>query len=802
MDKESGVYLTITDNSFETGGASQLKVLVPMLTTKGKLGMNYVTASTYKDILGYDLSYNSNYYGLAKILEKVSYAYVWRLNQGAKLANAYFMSATSDKESNDDAETFEDITQLDPAPILAVANKTVGNPGTIALKFTPTPLTSTVPNEVPSPTSPQTIVVEDVSQNEEIELYGETIKSGCILYDSSNSNPVAVIMLNHEDELKVYKVVDGTIQTDTITIDKFNIWSDGTNFYNASMEISTEPQGTPEETKDLGNVRQSEYGVTYDTWNIGDTYYDSSYTAITPEGSAGTAVSIAPTYIADDTVQYLTEGKWYMTSDSGATFYEITRLGKSIDQILTSQVTNTDALLELTTLYGNDAFAELKYVPYTKQVPTGMYTNVVNAWYKVASFTSSAIITESSRETNEDIIAALDAATDIPITYIQYVYEYISQINDIGTASWEEDNLTIVLTSQPAKDTYFTIRRIPVSIKDWTISIADYADNQYTVRNTVDISTDPESEIYWEKVDFGDIQMNIAGNIPSNWGAVRDYFTLDNGNNGSNNIVASDIDVNLLETNPCNVIAMNGITNLKVVNKIAAKAKDYFKHTFADAPAYKMYMDLEEWKKNVYNSEYLAIAGRPDEVEIDDAGTKIYVYPSVNYVAILADMLAAYQSLCYTPAGLTYGGISVESLMECDYENYGDELKTNRINWQRSLSRGTVMWEQRTTYALSTDLSYIAPVFIVDGLREQIVSFEEQFNFRYMTPTDLLNQESGLDAILGDFQTKGFVYSYKIEVPSYAEAQKQGRTLTIPIEVAITKDAEVIYINLKLVNAS
>jgi hypothetical protein len=224
-----------------------------------------------------------------------------------------------------------------------------------------------------------------------------------------------------------------------------------------------------------------------------------------------------------------------------------------------------------------------------------------------------------------------------------------------------------------------------------------------------------------------------------------------------------------------------------------------FIHTFADAPAFANYGDLEQWMKNIYRSQYLAIGARPDQVEITE-NEFIYVYPSVNYIKILARMQNNYQNLMYPPAGFTYGTISVENLIECDYENYGDELKTNRINWQRTKNRGSVMWEQRTTYALSTDLSYIAPNFIVDGLREQILEFEEQFNFRYTSPTDLLNQESGLKAILDDYVTKGFVFKYELDVPTYAEAQKSGRTLTIKIGVAIAKDSEVIIINVNLNN--
>ena len=96
-DKESGVYLTITDNSFETPGVSAMVPLVVGTFTKGKLGLNLVNANNFKNILGYDLKYNSNYYGLNEILQNVSYAYVWRINQGAKMANAYFIDTTSDK---------------------------------------------------------------------------------------------------------------------------------------------------------------------------------------------------------------------------------------------------------------------------------------------------------------------------------------------------------------------------------------------------------------------------------------------------------------------------------------------------------------------------------------------------------------------------------------------------------------------------------------------------------------------------------------------------------------------------------
>ena len=111
------------------------------------------------------------------------------------------------------------------------------------------------------------------------------------------------------------------------------------------------------------------------------------------------------------------------------------------------------------------------------------------------------------------------------------------------------------------------------------------------------------------------------------------------------------------------------------------------------------------------------------------------------------------------------------------------------------------MWEQRTTYALNSDLSYIAPVFIVDDLRQRLFDFEELFTFRYMSPIDLMNQESGIRSILDEFVTNGFLYTYDLHVPSYAEAQKAGRTLNIEIGIYIAKDSEVININITLNNA-
>ena len=490
----------------------------------------------------------------------------------------------------------------------------------------------------------------------------------------------------------------------------------------------------------------------------------------------------------------------YITNDVGTTFYTVTELADTFEDTTKVVVSDSDTLVELGTLYAGNSFKEIKHVPYNETKDTGYYRKNLDSWFKVMSFSTKSIVVESIAETNPDIIDALNGASDITISYIMYSKEVLTQDNTCGTADWEESKLTLTLIKTISKDSFWTVRIIPTVIVNWKMTVSAYADNQYTVMNEYFFSTDSESTIYWGNTDFGDINFFVQGNIPSNWSTVRNYFTLDNGSNGDSEIIAAELDLSILEKCKCNVIAMNGITNYKIINRIAQKGESLFMHTFGDAPAFANYNDLENWMKNIYRSQYLAIGARPDQVEIAE-NEYIYVYPSVNYIKILARMQNNYQCLMYPPAGFTYGTISVENLIECDYENYGDELKTNRINWQRVKNRGPVMWEQRTTYALSTDLSYIAPNFIVDGLREQIIEFEEQFNFRYTTPTDLLNQESGLKNILDDYITKGFLFKYELDVPTYAEAQASGRTLTIKISVAITKDSEVIVINLNLTNA-
>jgi hypothetical protein len=117
-------------------------------------------------------------------------------------------------------------------------------------------------------------------------------------------------------------------------------------------------------------------------------------------------------------------------------------------------------------------------------------------------------------------------------------------------------------------------------------------------------------------------------------------------------------------------------------------------------------------------------------------------------------------------------------------------------------SKGPVMWEQRTTYGTDSDLSYASTVFILRDLRMRLVSFMENYNFRFTTPQDLVSIRSGLTSILSAFKRELFLVGYTLTVPSYKEAQAAGREQDIYISVSVISDSEVFTLRVTLENAA
>lgn len=581
MDKASGVYRYITDNSVQTGGTASFIACVTMLTQKGKIGPNMVTASTFKDVVGYDLSYNSNYYGLSALLENVSYAYVWRLNQNAYLGNIYLTTATGAPTTLVHCTSQDQLEATDNV-YMAVGHVSVGDWGTKAVKFTPTLQNATVTNTSPTVDAPLTATVTGVSATEEpYTLNSVDYFGGAFIY-GAEGNSIIGLLKTGESGYDIFPVQDGIV---------------------------------------------------------------------------------------------------------GATAY--------------------------------------------------------------------------------------------------------------GTATLTAGTLSISLTQALNNDTFWNVKYVSTAYTEWTLSYASYdaTTQTYTTIGTTDFSTSSTSDIYYTGVDFGDLFLYLTAGVPSSNTNLRAWSTLLSGTNGDSTLSATNLDMTPLSTMTATAFLMNGYTGLAIVNKIAQACANKRIHTFVDAPAFASYIDTYTWRTSVYASEYVSIGAVPDQ--IDTSSGQIYVYPSISYGTVFANMLTDTGTLNYPPAGYTYGTVNVTNLLQTDFSSFGNELKTNRINYQISTSSGSCIWEQRTTYSLNSDLSYIAPVFIVDALCDELVDFERNYNFRYMTPTDLLNQESGLTSVLDDYVSNNFLYNYTLNVPSYADAQK-SRTLDIYIGIQVEKDSEVINLRITL----
>jgi len=85
MDKKSGVYYYLTDNSIRAGGASTFGGLVLMCTARVPGTLTSVSASDYKNKLGYDVDGNNSYAGLDMMLATVAKLEVLPMNVGAKV---------------------------------------------------------------------------------------------------------------------------------------------------------------------------------------------------------------------------------------------------------------------------------------------------------------------------------------------------------------------------------------------------------------------------------------------------------------------------------------------------------------------------------------------------------------------------------------------------------------------------------------------------------------------------------------------------------------------------------------------
>jgi hypothetical protein len=347
---------------------------------------------------------------------------------------------------------------------------------------------------------------------------------------------------------------------------------------------------------------------------------------------------------------------------------------------------------------------------------------------------------------------------------------------------------------------------------------------KYTIIDSKVFSFDETATNFWGKLNFADIVFGFKEGLSSlPTGIVGAKVLLDGGDNGED---IDDLTVDQLlprlshlNESASNVIVANGFSqDVGMCSALVEAGEKRIMSVFIDVPDLTSPDDLSadmaftendgvlkaghciEWAGSLYRSELCQVVSVPDIVNTSVG--EVYIWPSVNLFKIYARMFQNYGHVRYPPAGHTYGSIAITKLLQNDFDLYGDELKTARVNFQVVKSRGPVLWEHRTTYGSDSDLSYASTVFILRDLRKRLVDFMSNFNFRFMTPSELLNIGSGLDSILGAFKRDNFLVGYTLTVPSYAEAQAAGRDLDIYISVSVISDAEVINLRVTLENAA
>lgn len=110
--KGSGVNVITIDESFQSFDTTNLAFMVPMMTKRGAVKkLTTVTGQNFKEKVGYDLAFNSNYLGLSQLLNAVSRVEVMRINKDPKYGNVVIFADGSYYQT-DDVVDFDALTAV------------------------------------------------------------------------------------------------------------------------------------------------------------------------------------------------------------------------------------------------------------------------------------------------------------------------------------------------------------------------------------------------------------------------------------------------------------------------------------------------------------------------------------------------------------------------------------------------------------------------------------------------------------------------------------------------------------------
>lgn len=518
-----------------------------------------------------------------------------------------------------------------------------------------------------------------------------------------------------------------------------------------------------------------------------DTLADNVYILSTDTDTSHTVADLSdPASLF--TIENLSFGVAHKDNGSWGNFY--VRLNHRASKIPVSFAGTQEVTLDLNqTISQSEAFEE---ITDGEETPTTKYL------YKGAALVDSDGNRLAVLISNTDTVG-----TEFAIYTLKDDQYYGTQIGTYTIATDPAEAGDVIELTGSTGYANMTLSIFLASKKEYTLDYGSLlSSGDISIINSYDFSLDSASEIYYKNVNFGDLLIGGSMALAAIPDALKNtWLSLTSGSNGTMPTSAAALNLQPLQKSGVNFLALNGISSLSIINAITKKCDQLLITCFVDEPAFTSYVQANKWRSNVFSSAYVAIAWVPDTDE-DANGNPVYIWPSINYLKIYASMYESYGNVNYPPAGHTTGAITANKLLETDAADYADELKTNRINYQMVDNNGACIWEQRTTYGMESDLSYINTHCILRDLRERLVTFMKNFNFRYTTATQLLVIDSGLKSIFEKFETEGFIAQFEVNTPSFDEAQKMGREVDINMSCSVTQDGEVFNLRLTLQNYS
>lgn len=362
----------------------------------------------------------------------------------------------------------------------------------------------------------------------------------------------------------------------------------------------------------------------------------------------------------------------------------------------------------------------------------------------------------------------------------------------------------ITFSTQPSTN-LLTVTFVRASNTQYDLTVYEPSGiSSYSTLESRTFSTVLADSNYIGKLPWQTITPVIVSGISSvtTFGSSASPLPLLNGSDGTL-IPAVEINTGLLDARSETFVVMNGLTSSAYPNAFLtyAESKNRFR-VLADAPAFTTYDAIAAWRvANLVATARGALYAVPDYVSTD-IGT-LPIWPSVKVLLAYANMYTKTGTLSYPVAGYLYGATSATSLLPTDFALHKAELKQNRINYITVGSKGPVIWEERTLYALESDLSYAYVPFILDDVTAQLASFMQNYTFKLIGPDDLQNIQTGLDAVVTKKLSEGFLWSGKVEVPSFETVKETGiRQATIPVTVQVAQDGEEWTINVVVTNTA